>query len=196
MKEPHLIEIELLKSGKPVIGIDEVGRGSIVGPVVACAFILDLSSKDIEVNDSKVLSKKKRAYAFAQLINCESIFTLGYASHKEIDEINILNATKLAMKRAVKKLDTRNATLLIDGDKKIGTEFEEICVIKGDQKCKSIASASIIAKITRDFILEKISQIYPYYNLQNNKGYGTKEHIALIKKFGPIPFHRTTFKIR
>ncbi|MDG2005984.1 MAG: ribonuclease HII [Thermodesulfobacteriota bacteirum] len=196
MKDPNLIEIELLKSGKVVVGIDEVGRGSLVGPVVACAFILNPSTNHIQVNDSKILSENERTYAFAQLIITRSTFTLGYATHKEIDEINILNATKLAMSRAVAKLKTKNPCLLIDGNQKIGTELEEICVVKGDQKCKSIASASIIAKITRDFILKKVSQIYPYYNLENNKGYGTKQHVELIKKFGPSPFHRTTFKIR
>lgn len=195
MKEPNQVEIELLKSEKVVVGIDEVGRGSLVGPVVACAFILNSSTNHIQVNDSKILTDKKRTYAFAQLISTRSTFTLGYATHKEIDEINILNATKLAMIRAVAKLKIKNACLLIDGNQKIGTELEEICVVKGDQKYKSIASASIIAKITRDFILKKVSQIYPYYNLENNKGYGTKQHIELIKKFGPSPFHRATFKI-
>ena len=190
------IERNLTSEGKIVVGIDEVGRGSLVGPVVACAFSLNSLNSKIKVNDSKVLSRNKRNYTFIQLMNSESVFGLGFSSHEEIDQINILNATKLAMKRAVENLNITPDILLIDGNQKIGTKFQELCVIKGDQKCKSIAAASIIAKISRDFLLKKISEIFPYYNLNQNKGYGTKEHVDLIKKYGMSPFHRKTFRIK
>ncbi len=196
MEIPSKIEKNLASIGKIVVGIDEVGRGSLVGPVVACAFLLNSLNSKIKVNDSKVLSKNKRNYTFVQLMNSESVFGLGFSCHKEIDQINILNATKLAMKRAVENLKITPDILLIDGNQEIGTKFEELCIIKGDQKCKSIGAASIIAKISRDFLLKKISEIFPYYNLNQNKGYGTKEHIDLIKQYGMSPFHRKTFKIK
>ena len=100
------------------------------------------------------------------------------------------------MKRAVKNLNSKPATLLIDGNHDIGTGLKEICIIKGDKTCKSIAAASIIAKFTRDFILKKISRIYPYYRLEKNKGYGTQEHVDSLRKYGPSPFHRKTFRIK
>ena len=189
------IEKNLISEGKIVAGIDEVGRGSLVGPVVSCAFVLNSLNQKIKINDSKLLSKNKRAHKFIELINCKPIFGLGFSNNHEIDELNILNATKLAMRRAVENLKTTPDILLIDGNQKIGTEYDELPIIKGDQQCKSIGAASIIAKITRDFLLKKISEIFPFYNLKQNMGYGTKEHIRLIKRFGICPFHRKTFKI-
>ena len=110
-------------------------------------------------------------------------------------DINILTDVE-NIKRAVKNLNAKPATLLIDGNHDIGTGLKEICIIKGDKTCKSIAAASIIAKFTRDFILKKISRIYPYYRLEKNKGYGTQEHVDSLRKYGPSPFHRKTFRIK
>jgi ribonuclease HII len=196
MRKFSKIESELLLKEELTVGIDEVGRGSLIGPVVACAFQLDSIIKNIELNDSKMLSENKRISKVLELLINNSVFALGYSSNEEIDEINILNATKLAMKRAVKNLNAKPATLLIDGNHDIGTGLKEICIIKGDKTCKSIAAASIIAKFTRDFILKKISRIYPYYRLEKNKGYGTQEHVDSLRKYGPSPFHRKTFRIK
>jgi|TARA_B110000116_G_C16801167_1_gene571012 ribonuclease HII len=196
MKPISKIEIDLTSKGKKIVGIDEVGRGSLVGPVVACAFMLDSLDEKININDSKKLSENSRAYSFTQLMVSGSIFGLGYSSHDEIDKINILNATKLAMIRAIENLRIIPDVLLIDGNEPLNTEIEEICIVKGDLNCTSIGAASIIAKVTRDFILKKISRIFPHYNLERNKGYGTLEHLKLIKKYGPSPFHRKSFKIK
>ena len=196
MKDLAEIESKLYRCDKSAVGIDEVGRGSLIGPVVACAFQIDSVINKIELDDSKILSENKRALKFTELLTNNSIFALGWSNNLEIDKLNVLNATRLAMRRAVKNLKIQPKIVLIDGNHGIGTDLNEICITKGDTICKSIAAASIIAKFTRDFILKKISSIYPYYKLESNKGYGTKEHIALLKKYGPCPFHRKSFKIK
>ena len=129
MRKFSKIESELLLKEELTVGIDEVGRGSLIGPVVACAFQLDSIIKNIELNDSKMLSENKRISKVLELLINNSVFALGYSSNQEIDEINILNATKLAMKRAVKNLNAKPATLLIDGNHDIGTGLKEICII-------------------------------------------------------------------
>ena len=196
MKSLSKIEKNLAIKGKKIVGVDEVGRGSLVGPVVACAFYINSFNNEIDVYDSKTLSIKRRSHIFAEIMNSYPVFGIGYSTHKEIDQINILNATKLAMTRALKNLSITPDILLIDGNQKIGTKYDEIAIIKGDQNCKSIAAASIVAKFSRDFLLNKISRIFPYYNLNKNKGYGTKEHWNMLTKFGPSPFHRKTFKFK
>ena len=149
------------------------------------------ASNGIGLEISKKLSEIQR-YALRPMIETQALaFAVAHVYQNEIDEINILNATKLAMKRAVKNLNAKPTTLLIDGNHNIGTGLKEICIIKGDKTCKSIAAASIIAKFTRDFILKKISRIYPYYRLEKNKGYGTQEHIDSLKKYGPSPVSYT-----
>ena len=120
---------------------------------------------------------------------------LDFARNTVTNDVNVVEDI-IAVKRAVKNLNAKPTTLLIDGNHNIGTGLKEICIIKGDKTCKSIAAASIIAKFTRDFILKKISRIYPYYRLEKNKGYGTQEHVDSLRKYGPSPFHRKTFRIK
>jgi len=188
---------------KPVIGIDEVGRGPLAGPVVSCACIfLDYEieqSKLLFLNDSKVLTSKKRDEAFQvlyQLKNDNKLkYALGLATVNEIDSLNILEATKISMKRAVQKLQYNKANLIIDG--KIDLELSElpsIGVVNGDQRSFSIASASIIAKIHRDRYMQFLSLRFPNYDWKNNVGYGTKKHIDQINKNGITNYHRKSFK--
>ena len=198
---PHFnIELSL---EKPVIGIDEVGRGPLAGPVVSCACIfLDYEieqSKLLFLNDSKILTSKKRDEAFQvlyQLKNDNKLkYALGLATVNEIDSLNILEATKISMKRAVQKLQYNKANLIIDG--KIDLELSElpsIGVVNGDQRSFSIASASIIAKIHRDRYMRFLSLRFPNYDWKNNVGYGTKKHIDQINKKGITNYHRKSFK--
>ena len=188
---------------KPVIGIDEVGRGPLAGPVVSCACVfLDYQiDKSIleNFNDSKKLSRKKRSNALKiinQLKNHNKInYAIGSASVKEIDSINILEATKLSMKRAVTKLNYNKGNLIIDGkiDLKLN-QYSYRGVIKGDEKSYTIATASIIAKIYRDNYMRRLSINYPQYQWEKNAGYGTKNHIIIIKEKGFTKHHRTSFE--
>ena len=187
------LEKELIKDNKIIAGVDEVGRGSLIGPVVTCAFIID-NSFNIYVKDSKVLSEKKRNEIFLDLISRNTNFSLGLSTHEEIDELNILDATRLAMLRAVNNLKIKPNILLIDGNQKINSDIKLICIPKGDTICKSIAAASIIAKVIRDFIMKRISSLYPYYSLDKNKGYATPYHKESLRTFGYSPIHRKTFK--
>ena len=186
-----------------VIGIDEVGRGSLAGPVVSCACIFfDYTIEKSQLflfNDSKKLTIKKRSEAFHkvyQLKNNNKLqFTLGFASVVEIDKFNILEATKISMRRAVQKLHYDNANLIIDG--KIDLELPQYSsngIIKGDQKSYSIATASIIAKIHRDRYMRYLSLQHPHYNWEKNAGYGTKKHIEQIHKKGITNHHRKSFE--
>lgn len=179
---------------KTICGIDEAGRGPLAGPVYAAAVILPLGLEIDGLNDSKKLSEKKREQLFD--IICENAvdYSIGVATEKEIDEINILKATFLAMHRAVEGLKTRPDYALIDGNQypKIPFVTEET-VVKGDAKSMSIAAASILAKVSRDrFMLEKAKE-YPQYEFEKHKGYGTKLHYEKILEFGPSPIHRRTF---
>ena len=162
-------------------GTDEAGRGCLAGPVTAAAVILPPDLDLAQLNDSKKLTEKQRYDLRPQIESKAVAFSYAHVYPYEIDQINILNATKLAMKRAVKNLNAKPATLLIDGNHNIGTGLKEICIIKGDKTCKSIAAASIIAKFTRDFILKKISRIYPYYRLEKNKAV-SYTHLTLPTK--------------
>ena len=186
-----------------VVGIDEVGRGTLAGPVVSCACIFfDYSIEQSQLflfDDSKKLTIKKRCEAFHkvyQLKNDNKLqFTLGFASVVEIDKYNILEATKISMKRAVKKLHYDNANLIIDG--KIDLELSQYRsngIIKGDQKSYSIATASIIAKIHRDRYMRYLSLQHPHYEWEKNAGYGTKKHIEQIHKKGITEHHRKSFE--
>ncbi len=185
-----------------VIGVDEVGRGSLAGPVYSCACIFyDYSlNKNINlIDDSKKLNIKKRTIAYKHIQNLKKEkklnFALGYASVKEIEKLNILNATILSMQRAVINLKLKKGIILVDG-KNIIRLNNFICknYIKGDKKSISIAAASIIAKIHRDNYMKKISQLFPKYKWDKNSGYGTKEHINTIQNLGINRFHRKTFQ--
>lgn len=187
-------EDELNNKGINIIaGIDEAGRGPGAGPVVAAAVVLNNEYNNLLINDSKKLTEKQRLLAYKEIKKNAISVGIGIVSSEEIDEINILNATKLAMKRAVENLEIKVEHLLIDA-LNINLEIEQTNIIKGDQKSISIAAASIIAKVTRDNLMIEYSNLYPNYLFNKHKGYLTKEHISLIYKYGPSPIHRKSFK--
>ena len=178
---------------KLVAGVDEVGRGSLIGPVYAAAVILNKNINKKDFKDSKKLNKTKREI-LAKYIKKNSTWAIGSASLKEIKKINILNASLLAMKRAIIKLKKKPNLVLIDGNKspKIKNYLTRN-IIKGDQKISEISAASIIAKVCRDKLMKNMSNKYKKYKWDINAGYGTKEHIKAIKKYGITKFHRKTF---
>ena len=181
-----------LKFGKNIIGVDEVGRGCLAGPVFAAAIKLDQKNFPEGINDSKKLNKSKRLEIFKALIKkCE--YSVGISSVKEIEELNILQSSLLAMNRALKKINIKNHVILVDGNFSPDKNKNIRTVIKGDQKCISIAAASIIAKVSRDLFMEELSLKFPNYNWEKNCGYGTKKHLEAIKKFGITEHHRKTF---
>lgn len=188
--------------GNHILGIDEAGRGPLAGPVVSACVYWKKYSDQIPINDSKQLSAHKRQKIFDTLIsirNQDIFWGIGISSVKEIDTINILEATKLSMKRAykncLKKIRVIPSTTLIDGDKTFETNNEKLIpIIKGDQKSQVIATASIIAKVLRDKIMDSLHIMHPAYQWAQNKGYGTKKHLEGIKQFGITPYHRITFK--
>ena len=182
-------------SNETIAGCDEAGRGCLAGPVVAAAVILPKKFKNKVLNDSKILSEKKRKY-LRTIIEKEALtYSIGIVSSKEIDKINILNASFLAMHRAIKKLDGKVELLLIDGNR--FNKYKSIkhkCIIKGDGKYLSIAAASILAKTYRDEIMKNLNDEKPEYNWKKNKGYPTKQHKINILKYGITKYHRRTFK--
>lgn len=177
----------------PIAGIDEVGRGPLAGPVIAAAVILDRKNIPEGINDSKKIPKAKRIL-LAEKIKENSIYAYGAASEIEIDEINILQASLLAMKRASDGLSVVPKTTLIDGNFKPDIKNNTLSIIKGDSKSVSIAAASILAKVYRDDIMLKYSKQFPEYGFQTNSGYGTKEHLSALKNYGITPIHRKSFK--
>ena len=188
-------ENELRQKGYNYIcGIDEAGRGPLCGPVVASAVILD---KDIiieGVNDSKKLTEKKREELYEKIMSNALSVGVGMADINEIEELNILGATKLAMTRAVENLKIKPDYVLIDGNQNVKTiEIEQKTLVSGDSKSLSIACASIIAKVTRDRLLRDMDEKYPEYGFAKHKGYGTKVHIEAIKKYGITDIHRPSF---
>ncbi len=193
------IEQELWNKGYEYLAcIDEVGRGCLAGSVVTCAVIM---TKDVlieGVNDSKKLTHKKREQLFDVIMEKAVAVGIGEMSCEKVDEINIKNATKLAMLQAVENLRDKEGNkvvpdyLLIDAEK-LDTYIPQLNIVKGDAKCHGIAAASIIAKVTRDRQMDEADKIYPEYNLAKNKGYGTKEHIDALLEYGPTEIHRKTF---
>ena len=178
---------------KILAGVDEVGRGSLIGPVYAAAVILNKSINEKLLRDSKSLTKNKRE-ELDKYIKKNSIWAIGQASTKEIEKINILHASLLAMKRAILKLNKKPSLVLIDGNKLPNLKNYELkYVIKGDQKIPSISAASIIAKVSRDRFIAKLSKQFNGYGWHTNSGYGTKEHLRAIKKLGITRHHRKTF---
>ena len=178
---------------KILAGVDEVGRGSLIGPVYAAAVILNKSINKKLLKDSKILTKNKRE-ELDKYIKENSIWAIGQASTKEIEKINILHASLLAMKRAILKLTRKPSLVLIDGNKLPDLRnYKLTYVIKGDQKIPSISAASIIAKVSRDRFITKLSKKFSNYGWNTNSGYGTKEHLKAIKKYGPTKYHRKTF---
>ena len=190
MKE---FETELYESGiKYIAGIDEVGRGPLVGPVVTAAVILPRDFYDERINDSKKLTEKKRELLYDVIMENAVSVGIGISSEDVIDEINILEATKKAMIEAVNNLSVKPEHLLIDAVK-LNIDIPQTSIIKGDAKSESIAAASIIAKVTRDRMMIELDKIHPEYDFKHNKGYGTKKHIEAIEKYGIIKEHRKTF---
>ncbi len=178
---------------KSIAGVDEVGRGSLVGPVFAATVIFKKNLDKKKIKDSKQLSKNQRNF-LEKYIKKNSIWTIGSASLKEIEELNILNASLLAMKRSIKKLRSKSYLIMIDGNKlPTMNGYKLKSVVRGDQKVPEISAASIIAKVSRDRLISKISKKFTKYAWNKNSGYGTKQHIKAIKKFGITKHHRKTF---
>ena len=194
-KKNELMEFDA-RYNKIVVGVDEAGRGPLAGPVVAGAVIVIQDFPELqEINDSKKLTEKKRERLF-EAIEKNCIVGIGIASEKEIDEMNILNATFLAMRRAISQVAERSAfdIVLVDGNHLIREyEDEQECIVKGDSKSLSIATASIVAKVTRDKILCEIAKEFPEYEFEKHKGYGTKKHREILVEKGACKYHRKTF---
>jgi ribonuclease HII len=182
------------KGYKNIAGIDEAGRGPLAGPVVAAALIFSSKIDIAGLDDSKKLSPKKREELLPIIHGRAISYGVVVVDHKVIDKINILQASLLAMKQAVEQLQPVPDLLLIDGNQKIDSTLDQWAIVKGDSKSLSIAAASVLAKVTRDRIMEDYHKLYPQYEFHRHKGYGTKLHRALIEKHGPCPIHRSSFK--
>ena len=176
-----------------ICGIDEAGRGPLAGPVVAAAVILPLDHDFLYLNDSKKVTEKRREVLFDEIREYAIGYGIGMASPDEIDEINILQADYLAMKRALAQLPVAPDVLLNDAVIIPGVTGEQVSIIKGDAKSVSIAAASILAKVTRDRIMVSYDDMYPEYGFAKHKGYGTKQHSDAIRAYGPCPIHRKSF---
>ena len=187
-------EEELNSKGINLIaGVDEVGRGPLIGSVVAAAVILPSGFYMSEINDSKKLSEKKREELYPIIMEKAISVGIGGVDSETIDRVNILNATKMAMKMAINNLSVKPEHVLIDAVK-LDIDIPYTAIIKGDAKSESIAAASIVAKVYRDNMMKELDKEYPMYDFKSNKGYGTKKHIEAIKKYGVLKEHRKTFK--
>lgn len=187
-------ESELMLAGRgPICGVDEAGRGPLAGPVCAAAVMLPPGIEIPGLNDSKKLTEKKRDALYDQI--CASAITYGiaFASVSEIEELNILGATFLAMRRAVEQLKQTPGLVLVDGNRNPGLPYETECVVKGDGKCADIAAASILAKVTRDRYMLEQAERFPQYGFEKHKGYGTAAHYAALREYGPSEIHRPSF---
>lgn len=181
------------KGYKILAGIDEVGRGPLAGPVVSAALVLPRDFDLLYIDDSKKLSPQKREDLFVKIHEKALDIGIGIVDSHSIDDINIYQATKISMALAVKNLKNKPDLLLIDGIRCENIPIKQVPIIKGDSKSISIAAASIIAKVTRDRIMDDFHKDFPNYAFNKNKGYGTEEHRRAIKKFGPLDIHRKTF---
>ena len=188
------LENEIYAEGYSLLcGVDEAGRGPLAGPVCAAAVILPRGLEIPGLNDSKKLSEKKREELYGLIVERAVSYGIAFASVEEIETYNILNATYLAMNRALSKLDPQPALALIDGNRNSGIEMESRCVVKGDANCADIAAASVLAKVTRDRYMLKLAEEYPQYHFDQHKGYGTALHYEALREFGPSPVHRPSF---
>ena len=181
-----------------IVGIDEAGRGPLVGDVVAAVAMIDPAGDWFGIDDSKKLSEKQRNYFYEKIIRESICYGVGVASNEEIDEINILNATKLAMKRALTDAAKMHPIdyMLIDAVKLDDIDIKQLSLVKGDQKSASIAAASILAKVTRDKMMTILHETYPQYNFDQNKGYGTQQHYDALNLYGETPKHRQSFLVK
>ncbi len=191
-EEMYRYEREFSEKGL-IAGIDEVGRGPLAGPVMTGTVILPADHPILYLNDSKKLSAKKRDELYEIIMREAVSVGIGTESPERIDEINILQATYSAMRQAVQKLNPEPDFLLVDAVTIPDVGIPQCPIIKGDAKSASIAAASIVAKVTRDRLMEEYDQLYPEYHFAKNKGYGTAEHIAALKQYGPCPIHRRSF---
>ena len=186
-------ELKLQGEGfQTLAGVDEVGRGPLAGPVVVACVSLPLDDVIEGVDDSKKLTEKKRNALYQQIIERATAVKVVFVDEKTIDEINILNATKLAMKQAIEQLPTKVDCVLIDAVK-LDTDVFTYPIVKGDALSYLIGAASIVAKVERDAYMTKMAQLYPEYGFEKHKGYGTKQHVQAIKEIGPCPIHRRSF---
>ena len=193
-KNMWAIEDELFSNGIVTIcGVDEAGRGPLAGPVCAAAVILPEYLEIPGLDDSKKLTDKRRRELFPIIKEQAIAYGIGLASHEEIDEINILQATFLAMQRAIDQLEGKANFALIDGNREKDFGLPVMTVVKGDSRSANIAAASVLAKVTRDDIMEEMAKEYPQYGFEIHKGYGTKAHYEALRTYGASPIHRMTF---
>lgn len=188
------LENALLDSGvSPLCGVDEAGRGPLAGPVCAAAVMLPRGLVLPGLNDSKKLSPKKRDALYDAIVEQAVAYGVAFATVEEIEKLNILEATFLAMNRAIEQLSEKPALALIDGNRNTGIHVSSQCVIGGDGKCAEIAAASILAKVTRDRYMLQMAEQYPQYGFEKHKGYGTAAHYAALREYGSCPIHRPSF---
>lgn len=187
-------ENQLWDIGQIPAGVDEAGRGPLAGPVVAASVILSKENPIDGLNDSKALSPQKRSLLYDIISEKSVSFAVGIIENDVIDQINILQSTIKAMESSILGLTVKPDLVYIDGNRPTTLEIKQQTIVKGDTKCQSIAAASIIAKVTRDRIMEKLHEIYPQYGFLKHKGYPTKAHYEAIKMYGPSPVHRLSFK--
>jgi len=181
------------EGAKLICGIDEAGRGPLAGPVCAAAVILPRGLEIPGLDDSKKLSEKKREELFEQIKEKALCYGIAFADVEEIEELNILGATFLAMNRAFEMLSLKPDIALVDGNRDPGLGLDTRLVVKGDSRCADIAAASILAKVTRDRYMLEMDRLYPQYHFEKHKGYGTKLHYEALREFGPSPIHRPSF---
>ena len=194
MPELWKLENEIYDSGvKLLCGVDEAGRGPLAGPVCAAAVILSRGCEIPGLNDSKKLTEKKREELYDRIIDSAVSYGIAFGTVEEIEALNILGATFLAMNRAIAKLDPQPELALIDGNRNAGILVNSRCIVKGDASCADIAAASILAKVTRDRYMLELASQYPQYHFEQHKGYGTKLHYETLREFGPSPVHRPSF---
>ena len=194
MTELWTLENEIYDEGYSLIcGVDEAGRGPLAGPVCAAAVILPRGLEINGLNDSKKLTEKKREALYDPIREQAIAYGIAFAGVEEIEEMNILNATFLAMNRAIEKLGPAPELALIDGNRNTGITFPSRCVVKGDAKCADIAAASVLAKVSRDRFMLEMARQYPQYRFEQHKGYGTKLHYDMLREYGPSPIHRMSF---
>lgn len=194
MTELWELENEIYAEGFSLVcGVDEAGRGPLAGPVYAAAVILPRDAVIEGLNDSKKLTEKKREALFDVITERALTYGIASASVEEIEKLNILNATFLAMNRAIDKLDPIPELALIDGNRSTGIAMPSRCVVKGDSRCADIAAASILAKVSRDRYMLTLAEKYPQYHFEQHKGYGTKLHYEALREYGPSPEHRPSF---
>ncbi len=188
------LENEIYDSGvKLLCGVDEAGRGPLAGPVCAAAVILPRGCEIPGLNDSKKLTEKKREELYDRIVDSAVSYGIAFGTVEEIEALNILGATFLAMNRAIAKLDPQPELALIDGNRNAGILVNSRCIVKGDASCADIAAASILAKVTRDRYMLELASQYPQYHFEQHKGYGTKLHYEMLREFGPSPVHRPSF---